>query len=480
MAKSQPIAQLTIKEFSKEGLGKGESMSQEGKCRTIEVPFSMPGDEVQVRLLKKKKGVYQGYPLEWFHLSNERALPKCQHFGHCGGCRWQHIPYEEQLKQKEGWIQRYFTPFIQTNTDVYPIIPCDPPWQYRNKMELSFSNDKAGNRYLGLILYGTRGRVFQMEECHLTNPWVADAVKVISRWWEESGLEAYHMGRDTGALRTLTLREGQRSGDRMVMLTVSGNPAYALNQKQIKGFVEVLRQKVEPLLPEQKLSIFLRIQQIAKGKPTQFYEMQLYGPDHIRETLYIETVLGESIPLHFQISPSAFFQPNTRQAEKLYSRAIQLTKTPIDSVVYDLYCGTGTLGICMAKKAKKVIGIELSPESALDARENAKRNQLSHVTIHTGDVGRLLPNLLNDSENQPSVVLVDPPRAGLDPRALENLLHLRPPQLTYISCNPITQAANLEILTKAGYQLRALQPVDQFPQTVHVENIAVLEYTRYS
>lgn len=474
MAKQTRIAQLKITEFSKEGQGKGVWHSQQGNPQLVEVPFSMPGDEVQVRLLKKKGGVYLSQPLEWLHLSENRITPRCQHFGHCGGCRWQHIAYEDQLKQKEAWIYHYLQPFLQSDTAWHSIIPCLPPWQYRNKMELTFSTDKAGRRYLGLILYGTRGHVFQMQECHLTHEWVTHAVKAVSQWWAESALDAYHAGKNHGSLRTLTLREGQRTGDRLAMLTVSGNPAYALNQKQIHTFVAALRQAIEPSLPEQKLSIFLRIQQIAKGSPTQFYEMLLYGPDHIREVLHIEGAQNERHSLNFRMSPTAFFQPNTRQAEQLYSRAIQLMQAPVGATIYDLYCGIGTLGICMAKQAKQVIGIELSPESALDARENVKYNHLSNVSIHTGDVGHVLPILLKNNQLLPDIVMVDPPRAGLDFRALQHLLDLKAPLLTYISCNPATQAANLELLVQGGYRLRAVQPVDQFPQTVHVENIVVL------
>lgn len=474
MAKQPRIARLKITEFSKEGLGRGTWSPQEGQSQCVEVPFSMPGDEVEVRLFKKQRGTYQSQPLEWLYLSEQRVTPRCRHFGHCGGCRWQHVDYQDQLKQKEAWIHRYLSPFLQNETVWHPILPCHPPWYYRNKMELTFSRDRAGQSYLGLILYGTRGHVFQMQECHLIHGWAIDAVNAVSQWWEESGLDAYHSGKDQGSLRTLTLREGQRTGDRMVMLTVSGNPAYALNQKQIHQFVAALRQAIEPSLPEQKLSIFLRIQQIAKGQRTQFYEMLLYGPDHIREILHIEKAPNERHDLNFRISPSAFFQPNTRQAEQLYSRAIQLTQAPAGGVVYDLYCGTGTLGICMAKQAKQVIGIELSPESALDARENAKYNHLSNVSIHTGDVGHVLPTLLQDSALRPDVVMVDPPRAGLDTRALQHLVALRAPLITYVSCNPATQAANLEYLVQQGYRLREVQPIDQFPHTVHVENIAVL------
>ncbi len=286
-------------------------------------------------------------------------------------------------------------------------------------------------------------------------------------------MEAYHLGRNTGALRTLTLREGQRTGDRMVMLTVSGNPQYSIQRKHLESFVSILREAIEPVGPDQQLSIFLRIQQIAKGSPTQFYEMVLYGPDHIREMLHLERLDGKLQTLKFRISPTAFFQPNTLQAERLYSRAIQLTQAQKNARVYDLYCGTGTLGLCMASQVKEVIGIELSPESVIDARENIKLNHLSNVSIRQGDVGRMLSLLLEDKQI-PDVVMVDPPRAGLDARAIEHLLALKAPTLTYISCNPATQTSNLESLIKGGYQLKAVQPVDQFPQTIHVENILVL------
>ncbi len=473
MVKQPRIVQLKISEFSKEGQGIGMWHSQDG-LQLVEVPFAIPGDEVEVRLLKRRGGIYRSQLLEWVHLSEDRVTPPCQHFGHCGGCRWQQISYADQLEWKESRIHRLLESYLHTDTAWHSIIPCLPPWQYRNKMELTFSSDKAGQRYLGLILYGTRGHVFQMKECHLTHPWISEAVQAVSQWWADSGLDAYHSGGDRGSLRTLTLREGQRTGDRMVMLTVSGNSEYALTQKQLHAFVLALRKTIEPPLPNQHLSIFVRIQQIAKGQHTQFYEMLLYGPDHIREMLHIEALEGSSRVLQFRISPSAFFQPNTRQAERLYSRALQLTQISAGVIVYDLYCGTGTLGICMAKQVKQVIGIELSPESALDARENVKLNQLSNVTIHTGDVGKLLPTLLQKEQLRPDIVMIDPPRAGLDAKALQHLLNIKAPQLTYISCNPVTQAANLEVLIKEGYRLKAVQPVDQFPQTVHVENIVVL------
>lgn len=475
MAKQPRIAELKITEFTKEGLGRGVWQSPQGLPHPVDVPFAMPGDEVRVSLIKKRGGVHTSRLMEMLHSSEQRVTPRCPHFGKCGGCRWQQVAYEDQLKQKESAIYRHLQPYLNSSVACHPIIPCSPPWQYRNKMELTFSNDKAGEHYLGLILYGTRGHVFQMEECHLTHPWVVDAVHAVSHWWRESGLKAYYAGRDVGSLRTLTLREGIRSGDRMAMLTVSGNPDYALNRMQINFFVEALKKAIEPSLPGSKLSIFLRIQQIAKGQQTRFFEMLLDGPDHIREVINIDSGDHQRYALQFQISPSAFFQPNTRQAEILYSRAIELTQAPADALVYDLYCGTGTLGICLAKQVKEVIGIELSPESSLDARENAKGNHINNISILTGDVGQVLSTLLEDSGKRPDVVVVDPPRAGLDSRALKHILQIKAPLLTYVSCNPATQAENLDVLIKGGYQLKAIQPVDQFPQTIHVENIVTLQ-----
>lgn len=475
MTKKARIVQLKITEFSKEGLGRGVWRPEGGIDHLVDVPFAVPGDEARVSLIKRRGGVYTSRLQEWVHQAENRIAPRCLHFGQCGGCRWQQIPYEEQLRQKENGIRRVLEPYIKENVALYPIIPCLPPWQYRNKMELTFSSDKAGSRYLGLILYGTRGHVFQMQECHLANPWIAEAVRAASQWWADSGLDAYHSGSDRGSLRTLTLREGMRTGDRMVMLTVSGNPDFAISQNQLKDFVSFMKNAIEPSQPESKLSIFLRIQQIAKGQKTQFFEMLLEGPDHIREIIHIKSAGNKDHALQFQISPTAFFQPNTRQAELLYSRAIELTQVSEEALVYDLYCGTGTLGICLATQVKEVIGIELSPESSLDARENVKVNHLSNVTIRTGDVGLLLQVLAEESKRRPEAVVVDPPRAGLDPKALHHILEIKAPKLTYVSCNPMTQAANLGELIKGGYRLKAIQPVDQFPQTVHVENIAILE-----
>lgn len=464
---------VNISSFSKKGNGLGLVQTKSGTNASVEVPFSMPGDTVRAVIRKKRKGRISAQLEEILIPAASRIPPRCIHFAVCGGCRWQHIPYEEQLQIKQDIVYRSFAPFIDADTQLHPIIGSQPEWQYRNKMEFSFSSDAAQRKFLGLIMDSTRGKVLNLTECHLVNPWFVDTLKAARLWWEESGLSAYHPPSDKGSLRTLTLREGMRTGDRMVFLTVSGNPDFALQRKNLESFTAFVRDAAEPLSPDAQLSIFLRIQQAVKGQATNFYEMLLHGPDHIRETLHV-TIEGVTKKLDFTISPSAFFQPNTFQAENLYSRALQLMAIPKNGIVYDLYCGTGTLGICAANHAKQVVGVEISPESSLDGRNNIAQNNLKNMTILTGSVMEILTKIRQEKTFPlPDAVMVDPPRVGLDSETLLHLKELRPRKLLYISCNPITQSENAEFLRECGYRITDIQPVDQFPHTYHIENIAV-------
>ena len=453
------IISVEIEGFSKKGNGLGHC-----DLWTVEVPFTMKGDCVQASLLQKRRGRFKAKLEEVESPASNRIGSKCEHFGLCGGCRWQHVPYEAQLEEKRDRVKHHYGD-LWDSIQTFPIIPCDPPWNYRNKMEFSFSSDAAGTRYLGLMMEGGKGRVFHLTECHLCSPWFVETLKAVREWWNQSTLDAYHPYRNTGALRTLTLREGIRTGDKMVILTVSGNPDYALIKEQVQSFVQAVD------FGNHSTSIFLRIHQIMKGQPTQFYEMLLKGPEHIEEQL---TVFGKT--MRFKVSPSAFFQPNTRQAEKLYQRALEMADIQKEDVVYDLYCGTGTLGLCAAQKAARVVGVELVPEAILDARENAKLNDCENIEFFKGSVSDILAQLaLDDEIPRPDIVLVDPPRAGLDQKSLDHLCRLNPRTIVYVSCNPATQAENVQELLKAGYRLELCQPVDQFPHTVHIENIVVLK-----
>lgn len=457
---------LEVTEFSKDGHGLGFYFAENGNQSQVEVPLTIPGDRVQAELLRKRSGVYQARLDAVIHSSPQRIQPKCSHFGVCGGCRWQQQSYEQQLHQKEKWVRQCFD---SHKGNIDSIVPCDPPWHYRNKMEFSFNSNAAKEKFLGLVIGGSRGKVVNLSECHLVQPWFTQAITAVRGWWEDSGLEAYHPHRNTGTLRTLTLREGQRTGDRMVVLTVSGDLIPSVPQELLDKFVVTLRSTIEPSVGA--LSIFLRTQHTCKGMKTQFCEVHLYGPKAIREYLYLldKTLL-------FDISPSAFFQPNTKQAEKIYTLALETVSGLENKIVYDLYCGTGTLSLCAALSAKQVIGIELSSEAVVNAISNAKLNHLENVTFLQGDAGKILAQINEKSSYpNPDIVMVDPPRAGLGPEAIEEVLRINPLTILYISCNPVSQAQDISHFVEKGYEIKRIQPVDQFPHTVHVENIVLLK-----
>jgi len=445
------MEKLTIEKLDDEGVGIATWTREDGFQKKVEVPYTLPGEQVEVEIRKAGKRLLYAFPSTIPEPAPQRRAPLCPHFGSCGGCTFQHMPYSEQLQWKQAKIQALFPAHT-----VHPIVASPREYGYRNKLEMSFSETLKGDRYLGLILSRTRGYVFNLTECHLAAPWCQEVVQEVRRWWDASDLKAYVHSKDIGSLRTLALRHGVTSDDRMVILTVSGNPDYALKKHHLESLVEAIN-RITPA------TVVLRIQQILKGQPTQFYEMILQGKDHIRET-----VCG----LEFHISPSAFFQPNSYTAELLYSRAIELANITENSIVYDLYCGGGSFGMCAAKSAKWVYGVELNRDAAYDAKCNADRLGLQNYTILTGDVGAILKEKAGELP-KPDVVIVDPPRAGLDPKACEEIVKLRAQTLLYVSCKPETQKKNIEFLCQAGYKVQHIQPVDQFPQTPHVENIVV-------
>jgi len=386
--------------------------------------------------------------------SEETIEPKCPHFGSCGGCRFQNIPYDEQLTQKE---QHILTLFEELSPETFPIIPCDPPWNYRNKMEFSFSQDKKGEQFLGLMIRGKRGRVVSLDECHLVHPWFAQVLPYMRDWWKESGLHAYFPPSDKGSLRTLTLREGIQTGQKMALLTISGNPDFALEEHHISSFAETLL----GVVPFD--SILLRTQITAKKTPTRFVERLLHGTETIEEKLADK---------RFRLRASSFFQPNTLQAEILYQRALELANFAPHEVVYDLYCGTGSIGIFISSHVKQVIGIELNPDSVADAHANIRLNQIENMEVYEGDVGAVLEK---ETFEPPHTLIVDPPRAGLGSKTIKTLIEMSPQKILYISCNPTSQVKDVKEFIEKGYKLLSIQPVDQFPHTPHLENIAVLE-----
>lgn len=455
MQKNLDSLDLLIQKFSKKGYGIG--FSPQGK--EIEIAHSIPGDTVRIDWRKKSRSPHKGRLVDLLIASEDRTVTRCQHARICGGCSWQQLSYNAQLREKTARVEAAFGGAFPVD----PILPCDEPFGYRNKMEFTFSQNGAGERFLGLMIAQAEPYVFNLSECHLCPEWFAAALRSVQRWWEKTELKAYFPPKNSGTLRYLALREAIRTKQKMAVLNISGHPDFAPSRGDLEGFAEAIRE----IAPD--ASIFLRIHQLTQGSLTQFFEILLGGTDHIVEELHLSQG-----PLSFKISPSSFFQPNTHQAEKLYDIALALLGSP--SVVYDLYCGTGTLGMAAARSSERVVGIELSPEAALDANENLKRNGIGNMVILQGDVGKTITRLLEDPVfSRPDAVIVDPPRVGLDALALHHLKTLLPKTIIYISCNPLTQAANIAELLPLGYRIKRLQPIDQFPHTVHIENIALLE-----
>ena len=468
-----PLKQVTvcIEKFSSKGHGIGyASKVEEGPKHKVEVAHSCVGDVMSVEIGRKRSGAYTGFFPKLITPGEDRSALRCIHADSCGGCSWQQVSYQRQIKEKQKIIDALFSSMLKEDVKISPILPCDNPWEYRNKMEYTFSQNKAGEKFLGLIMTGGKGRVFSLTECHLTDPWFAKTVNAVRSFWEESSLQAYNMRSDQGTLRNLTLRKSHHTGHRMAMLTVSGHPDYAIKRKDIDAWVEALYSTVAEEEKE-NYSIFIRVQQILKGQPTQFYEMHIAGPDYLQEKIYIDSL---SKSFTFKISPTAFFQPNTLQAQRLYSAALGFVNADSLSHVLDLYAGTSTLGILFSSKAQKVTSVEINPHATFDAEVNKEWNQIDNLTVKKGDVAEVLSVLRKDPSFAADLVVIDPPRSGLDPKAISHLIDISAKQIIYISCNPNTQAENIKALLENGYKLTAVQPVDQFPHTVHIENICVL------
>ncbi|MBS0654242.1 MAG: 23S rRNA (uracil(1939)-C(5))-methyltransferase RlmD [Verrucomicrobia bacterium] len=465
---------LSITELSPEGYGQSHVLRPDGqggeKQKIVLVPYTLPGETVEATLYrcKSKSGAsFLAKTTSLLTSSSLRIAPKCKHFGSCGGCLFQHMPYESQLAFKEKKVRSLFDEqHITDGASFLPIIAANSPWQYRNKMEFTFSQAKSGQKFLGLFMRDARGRVFDVEECHLVHPWMANTLAACRSWWDSTQLAAYYCGKNQGTLRLLTLRDAATTGDRVVMLTVSGNPDYAMKRHDLDTFVQAMKACATPA-EGAFLTIVLKVQQIAKGKPTQFYEMRLHGPEVFRERVTVE---GQA--LEFQVSPSSFFQPNSLQASVLYSKALSMAGLSKEQVLYDLYAGIGVFGMCAASRVKQVLSCEICADSSYDATCNVDRLGLTNVEVCKGDVAQMLAQ--KGKFPSADVVIVDPPRSGLGSKTIQEIAALGPATILYVSCNPATQAKDIKEFIAFGYRLEAVQPVDQFPQTIHVENIAVL------
>lgn len=374
----------------------------------------------------------------------------CPHRTLCGGCRLSGMSYEEELAEKQKSIEALFS------HPVSPIIPSPKTTAYRNKMEFSFGGNLTEKK-LGLIERSKRGWVENISACQAISPWFNAVLNEVRLFFEQQpSLTAYFARLNRGHLRSLIMREGIRTGQKMVCLLVSGHEAYPVSEDALKAFVEaVLRGSAVD-------SILLRKQILVPGEPTRYEERVLFGEDHI-----IEQLMGDGgRSYQFKIKASTFFQPNPLLAEKLFAKAREELED--EPLLLDLYCGVGTFALLSSHLAKRTIGVELSCEAISIARENVGLNQLSSLEFFALDVSKM------GGEYRPSAIVVDPPRSGLGDKAIECVNHFSPKKILYISCNPSTQAEEVKKFLALGYEIRLVQPADQFPHTPHLENLVVL------
>lgn len=451
-----------------------EAVAAEGKSlahvdgTVVFVEFAVPGDIVNVKVTKKKKNYMEGFILEIVKPSEDRLQPFCEHFGICGGCRWQPLPYDMQLKakQQQVWDQLVRIGHLEI-PDISPILPSDKTKYYRNKLEFTFSNKRwiynnedpdslTDEERLGLGFHVGKffDKVLDIKHCSL-QPEPSNEIRLFIREYAIThNLEFYNIRENTGFLRNIIVRNNQ-VGD--VMLTVCFAyddqdkivpmlDAIAAEFPQIKSLHYVINEKLNDSISDLDCILYK-------------------GEDAIWETM------GK---LKFKIGPKSFYQTNSEQAYKLYSVAKEFAALTGNEVVYDLYTGTGTIAQFISDKASKVIGIEYVKEAIEDARINAEANGITNCTFFDGDMKDILTADFIKEHGKPEVMIIDPPRAGMHPDVVKVIMEAAPERIVYVSCNPASQARDLAMMSPM-YEITAVQPVDMFPHTMHVENVCALK-----
>lgn len=453
-----------------------ESLSGDGRSighyegAVVFVDGGVPGDEVVARIIRIKKNYLETVSEQITSFSKSRTDPRCKHFGTCGGCKWQNLPYDAQIEYKKRIVTDAFIHIGNfKNPPVLAPIPCENNYFYRNKMEYTFSNyrwltqsEMENNPMpekeiaLGLHTPGRYYKVLNIEECFLQSELSAKILRQIRDECKNMNLSVYTTKNHTGYLRHLVIRDGKRTGECMVNIVTSSSIENVMHK-----LTTVLLEKF-PEISTVVNNITDRKSMVAQGDFEKIY----FGSGYITENL------GK---FKFHISANSFFQTNTLQAEKLYSIVKEFADLKSSDTVYDLYCGTGTIAIYISDAVNQVIGIDSIESARIDAQNNALLNNVSNCFFYLGDIR---DKLTRETEWQkkhphPSVIILDPPRSGVHPKGIEKVIKIKPDRIVYVSCNPSTQARDAQLLKKGGYELIKLQPVDMFPHTDHIETVAL-------
>ena len=428
------------------GIARLAAGDEGGRGYVVFVSGALPGDLVRAVVTKRKRGYAEARTLEVLAPSPERIAPIADH----PGAPWQVLPYERQLAVKQEQVHEALTRIGRLEGFVLDdIVPAVEQWRYRNKLEYSFGTDDAGELVCGFHAPGSWHEIVPVSDCLLASERSNAVRDQVVAWCREQGLQAMDRRTHTGLLRNLVVREGRRTGEIQVRLVTGPGDLDTASLASAVDCEGLMLTRTEALA---ETTIGGRTEVIAGARKLQ------------------EELAG----LSFSISPLAFFQTNTEMAEQLYAVAAQLADLKGWERVYDLYCGIGTVGLSMAARAGEVWGLEIIEAAVADAISNAKRNGIGNAKFFAGDV-RLALRELVEQASRPDVCLLDPPRAGLSQKIVRRVIEAAPRRIVYISCNPTTLAPNAAQLVEAGYALRRVAPVDMFPQTPHIECVALLE-----
>ncbi|MDO1514183.1 23S rRNA (uracil(1939)-C(5))-methyltransferase RlmD [Maribacter confluentis] len=447
---------------------KGKTIGKAPDGRVIFLTNTVPGDVVDVQTTKKRKAYFEGVATNFHTLSKKRVDPVCQHFGVCGGCKWQDMGYEHQLFYKQKEVENNLKRIGHIELpEVTPILGSKEQYFYRNKMEFSFSDSRwltlneiqcdqqiEDRNALGFHIPGMWDKILDIKKCHLQRD-PSNAIRLqTKKFATENGLTFFNPRNQHGLLRTLMIRTTS-IGEVMVMVQ------FFEDDKEKR---ELLLNHLSKTFPEITSLLYV----INPKQNDTIYDQEIIcfsGRDHIFE---------EMEGLKFKINAKSFYQTNSEQAYELYKITRNFADLKGDELVYDLYTGTGTIAQFVSKKAKKVVGIESVPEAILDAKANAERNNIENVDFFVGDMKNVFNEQFIAQNGVPDVIITDPPRDGMHKDVVQQILNIAPNKVVYVSCNSATQARDLELM-KDMYKVTKLQPVDMFPQTHHVENVVLLE-----
>ncbi|NCI20532.1 23S rRNA (uracil(1939)-C(5))-methyltransferase RlmD [Clostridium botulinum] len=421
----------------------------------VYIKGTVPGQKVLAKVTKKRREYAQAKLLEIIENIDYAIENKCPHFGQCGGCSTQYIPYEKQLQIKEEQLLKLFKSKEIKGFDFLGVEKSPEEYEYRNKMEFTFGDmEKGGDLTLGMHVKNRNFSIVTVDNCEIVDRDFRNILTTVVNYFNEKRLPKYRVMSHEGFLRNLVIRKAKNTGEILINIVTTSQMEFDFKEivdmllkveckGEIKGILHTINDTLSDVVQVDKLEI-------------------LYGRDYI-----IEELLG----LKFKIAPEAFFQTNSKGAEKLYSIVKDFLGDASSKVVFDLYCGTGTIGQIVAPKAKKVIGVELIEEAVKAANENAKLNGLNNCEFIAGDVAKVI----KDVKQKPDIIILDPPRPGVHPVALEYVVKFEPKEIIYVSCNPKTLVDDLKYLIDNGYKIEKVKGMDMFPHTPHVECVVKIE-----